>query len=637
MTRKKHENMAYSNDISEQKLNFLNAILNNTEKFTKICETDGFGEQYPFKEEEWNHGFQGITTELNDQIVLLFIGPFSSGKSTFVNALIGKEILPTNDSPCTAVITEIQFKKGGDHSAKIYRKDGDVEDREFSSVIDIINGPTGAVGEVASYHHIVLELDTEQLTDKNYEQFIGKVKIVDCPGYGSKYYSNEEVIAEYMQSSNFTFWMSPCNKFGGSVAKTYLSEIKRKTQTLIPVITKSDLIADEAERDKIRESFIDELGDLFKMKEIVFVSALKWQESRKLQKSLDKSKEKLSEDKVKEYETKIQDLYNESGVYNVMHQMMDSVGKKVINMAKMTACKASLLEVLKDIKKVANDELKRWDKALSTAGIDIRSLDNKYSKIDVVKKDVDKWVKDNVKNFTDSLNNKIISELSKCDSPTQTAINGIINSVLQEEQPKINDKLKDKLQKAYKQFLGDYRISVDDIEQLNFTGISLDDFKRVFEPVKNVLFGVLESLKSAGVQSVLTGSAGGGLLLSLSAIEGISLVGGALATIASIAGVALLGLAVVPLIPAISDKIKSFNKRSKEERENELRNTVASGFKEKIQPGLEKSMLEVSESYYNSIISMIDKTNDKKEQNYKTVADVITDVSQSIDSINKNF
>ena len=64
---------------------------------------------------------------------------------------------------------------------------------------------------------------------------------------------------------------------------------------------------------------------------------------------------------------------------------------------------------------------------------------------------------------------------------------------------------------------------------------------------------------------------------------------------------------------------------------------IASGFKDKIQPGLEKSMSEVSESYYNSIISMIDQTNGKKEQNYKTVADVIENVSQTIDSINKNF
>ena len=629
--------MANNYDNSPDKLDFLNAILDNTEKFTKICDTDGFGEQYPFKEEEWNHGFQNITTELNDQIVLLFIGPFSSGKSTFVNALIGKEILPTNDSPCTAVITEIQFKKGGDHSAKIYRKDGVEEDREVSSVIDIINGPTGAVGEVASYHHIVLELDTEQLTDKRYEQFIGKVKIVDCPGYGSKYYSNEEVIAEYMQSSNFTFWMSPCNKFGGSVAKTYLSEIKRKTQTLIPVITKSDLIADDSERGKIEESFTNELGDLFKMKDIVFVSALKWQESRKLQKSLDKGRAKLSEDKIKEYETKIQDLYIDSGVHNVLQQMMNSVGKKVINMAKITACKASLLEVLKDIKKVADDELKRWDKALNTAGVDIKSLDNKYAKIDGVKKEIGKWIKDNAKEFTDTLNNKIISELAKCDKPSQMEISAIINRVLQDEQPKINNKLNDKLQKSYKQFVGEFKLSADDIDQLSFNEISMEDITRLFEPFKNGLFAVLDAFKTSGPRSVITGAAGGGLLASIPAISGITLIGGALATVASIAGVALLGVAVVPMIPEIAERFKNFNKKSKEERENALKNMIASGFKDKIQPGLEKSMSEVSESYYSSIISMIDQTNGKKEQNYKTVESVINKVTKAIDSINKNF
>ena len=627
-----------SNDNSQEKLSFLNGILGSTEKFTKICDTTDFNVRYPFKEEEWNHGFQDITTELNDQIVLLFIGPYSSGKSTFVNALIGKDILPTNDTPCTAVITEIQFKKGGDHSAKIYRKDGEIEDCEFYHVINIINGPTGAVGDTASYHHIVLELDTEMLDDKSYEQFVGKVKIVDCPGYGSQFYTNEEVIADYMQKSNFTFWMSPCNKFGGSIAKQYLSEIKRKTQTLIPVITKSDLITDEQQRDKIRESFIAELGDLFKIKNIVFVSALKWQESRKLQKSLDKNREKLSEEKIKEYNDKINNLFNDSGVYNVLHHMMDSVGKKVINLAKITAAKAAITDLLKDIKKVADDELKYWNKALAATGIDIKSLDKKYKPIDDVKKEVDKWIKDNAKEFSETLNNKIISELAKCDKPTQMEISDRITNAIKNEQPKINEKLKDKLQKSYKQFLGEYRVAVEDeVEQSPFTGMSMDDITRIFDPVKNVLFGILSTLKTAGPRSALTGAAGGGLLVSIPAISGITLVGGALATVASIAGFALLGVALVPLIPEIAEKVKDYSKKTKEQRENDLRNLIASGFKEKIQPDLEKKMMGVGEGYYKSIISKIDETNGNKEQNYKTVASVVDNITQTIDSINKNF
>ena len=330
-------------------------------------------------------------------------------------------------------------------------------------------------------------------------------------------------------------------------------------------------------------------------------------------------------------------MINDSEVYNVLTQMMDAVGKKVIAESKVTAAKAALSDLLKDIKKVAEDELRRWNKELTAAGIDIKSDDNKYKIIDNVKKDVDKWVKDIVKDFTNTLNSKIINELSKCDNPTQLEITNKINTVLKDEHPKINAKLKEKLQKAYKQFLGEHKLSAKEIEQLSFNGISFDDLKTVVEPVKNILFGVLDALKSSGLQSILTGAAGGGLLVSLSTIGDIAIIGGALSTIASIAGFALLGVAFVPLIPAIADGIKKYTKRSKEERENDLKNMVANGFKDKIQPGLENSMLEVCENYYNSIISMIDKTNGKKEQNYKVVEDVIDSVTQTIDSINKNF
>lgn len=626
-------------DDTPKKLKDLNELLTNTEKFVKICETDGFRDHYPYKEEEWNYGFQNIATELNDKITLLFIGPFSSGKSTFVNALIGKDILPTNDSPCTAVITEIQFKKGGDHTAKIYRKGEDnPEEREFSEVINIINGPTGAVGEVASYHHIVLELDTELLEDRNYEQFVGKVKIVDCPGYGSKYYSNEDVIASYMQSSNFTFWMTPAGKIGGEVAKKYLSEIKRKTQTLIPVITKSDTIADETKKDKIRENFVIELGDLFKLKEVQFVSSIKWQESRSLKKQLDKKREKLSADKIQEMEAKIRTLYADSGVENVIRQMMDSVDKKGINVAKISSCKSALSELLKDIKKVADDELKRWQTTLSTSGIDITSTDNKFIKIDGVKKEVDKWIKDNVKDYSDTLNNKIISELTKYKDPLKMNISAAIDNVLQDEQPKINRKVKEKLQKSYKQFLGEYRITADEIEKLSVIEISMEDMTRLFEPIKNFMLAILEAFSAKeSLPQILSGAAGGGLLVSLPAIGKIAIIGASLSTVASIAGVALIGAAFIPLIPTIVKKYRNNNKISKEDRENDLRNIIASGFKDTIQPELEKNILEVSEKYYNSVIDEIGRTNSKKEQNYFIVKSVVENVTDKIDFINKNL
>lgn len=58
-------------------------------------------------------------TRLNANIFkVLVIGEFNRGKSTFINALLKKELLPANVTPCTAVINEIKW--GDDPTAYLY-------------------------------------------------------------------------------------------------------------------------------------------------------------------------------------------------------------------------------------------------------------------------------------------------------------------------------------------------------------------------------------------------------------------------------------------------------------------------------------------------------------------------------------
>ncbi|EDP73730.1 dynamin family protein, partial [Hydrogenivirga sp. 128-5-R1-1] len=44
-------------------------------------------------------------------ISIAFLGEFSSGKSSLINALLGKKILPAMDEPTTAAIVEVQSGK----------------------------------------------------------------------------------------------------------------------------------------------------------------------------------------------------------------------------------------------------------------------------------------------------------------------------------------------------------------------------------------------------------------------------------------------------------------------------------------------------------------------------------------------
>ncbi len=60
----------------------------------------------------------------NNVIPLCIIGNYSAGKSTFINALVGQEILPSGDEPVTAKVFKIcELEQGGLSYIKFHRKD----------------------------------------------------------------------------------------------------------------------------------------------------------------------------------------------------------------------------------------------------------------------------------------------------------------------------------------------------------------------------------------------------------------------------------------------------------------------------------------------------------------------------------
>jgi hypothetical protein len=49
---------------------------------------------------------------LQDAFRLMVVGEFKRGKSTLVNSLLGKDVLPARVAPCTAIITEVTCSIG---------------------------------------------------------------------------------------------------------------------------------------------------------------------------------------------------------------------------------------------------------------------------------------------------------------------------------------------------------------------------------------------------------------------------------------------------------------------------------------------------------------------------------------------
>lgn len=61
----------------------------------------------------------------NDIIPICVLGNYSSGKSTFINALVGTEIMPSGDEPVTAKIYSVSRSKQSDRATVSFSYDGD--------------------------------------------------------------------------------------------------------------------------------------------------------------------------------------------------------------------------------------------------------------------------------------------------------------------------------------------------------------------------------------------------------------------------------------------------------------------------------------------------------------------------------
>ena len=100
-------------------------------------------------------------------IPVCIIGNYSSGKSSFINALVGKEILPNGDEPVTAKIFKISRSKTPDTAIIKYTSNNAVEKIIFNGTGVVKDDSLGVV-----YNSIISELSNE--SENNMFRFINK-------------------------------------------------------------------------------------------------------------------------------------------------------------------------------------------------------------------------------------------------------------------------------------------------------------------------------------------------------------------------------------------------------------------------------------------------------------------------------
>jgi energy-coupling factor transporter ATP-binding protein EcfA2 len=137
-------------------------------------------------EDIWLHlkDFHAITDSLEKQPAILVAGSTSSGKSTFINALLGEDILPTDYNAATSVLCEIKYTDENEPFAFLHRKKGSKQredrvylndDRDRKKFKDAVSPPRQPedLHKTVSYLRVEIFLRIE---------FLKYVTLVDSPG-----------------------------------------------------------------------------------------------------------------------------------------------------------------------------------------------------------------------------------------------------------------------------------------------------------------------------------------------------------------------------------------------------------------------------------------------------------------------
>ncbi|MGB8190474.1 MAG: dynamin family protein [Chitinophagaceae bacterium] len=292
------------------------------------------------------------------QIKVAFLGEFSAGKTTLVNALVRKKLLPMYDTPTTSVITEIS---AGD------------KDEAFTTT-----GTNDENGTPLKKQIQLWELGSETTSVEPGKMILLKLAnldflpertvLIDTPGIASIEEMHSDITVGYLPVVDVAFLV--IHPVAGDVPKTLLAFLKQFPVDLFEkihfIISRSDEISDTS-KELIKEKIIGSLSKLLPHPKIMFVSG------------------KMALDAIHAKETFNETMYDASGIKQILdiikndiplHQ--DSVERKRIREMLLKA-KTDLLELLQFKLKSLNWDMGQFNAKIGEYRNEINTIEKEIA------------------------------------------------------------------------------------------------------------------------------------------------------------------------------------------------------------------------------------------------------------------
>lgn len=181
-------------------------------------------------------------------LTIAIMGEFSSGKSTFINALLGEAVAPMGVLPTTSTIN--LFRRGPSGSARVHYRDGSIG--------------TVARDEVHTFLQHLDDIEASRIRHMEIERTgprLGEAAVVDTPGLNALDAFHERVTREFVEEADAIIWIFSATRGGAASEGSALKSLCADGRQVLGVLNKVDTL-DPDERAELVAYLQDQFGAL---------------------------------------------------------------------------------------------------------------------------------------------------------------------------------------------------------------------------------------------------------------------------------------------------------------------------------------------------------------------------------------